>query len=60
MAKNLSDKKNQKGFLQNIDDVKFLLENGYTPQRLLIFYDVNGESLQYLMAQMAVSVLRAN
>jgi len=57
----LFDNKNlQKGYLDNINDVVFLLKRGYSPNRLLVFYKVSDNILTYLLALMATSPLRSN
>lgn len=61
MAKDLFDSKSiSKSYLDNLDDVKFLLKHGYTPARLLVFHTVPDNILTYLFGLMAADPLRAN
>lgn len=49
-----------KGTLKSRKDAKFYIDNGYSPVRLLIHFNVNDDILQYLIALTAMDKMKYN
>ena len=50
----------KRSHLSNINDVNILLNNGYEPNRLLLFFTVSDDILRHLLVLMAVNKIRLN